>query len=319
MSPTRAVRFSLVCAVILACSADTIPAPTRPLDARITAAVVYSDWSDPQPFPEGINTEFDEQNAFLSRDGLSLYFSSIRTGGMGGLDIYIAQRASLDSPWGQPVNAGSPISSANADFAPSQSIDGHLLFFASNRPGGQGLADIYVARRGNPHDDFAWQDLTALGTGVNTAAAEQAPFYLQNAEDGRANLYFNRQVSGVGDLHRAAINRDGSTVGIAEPVTEVNSVVNDAATTIRHDGKELFFFSPRTGGLGGNDIWTSTRKNVHEAWSTPVNAGAPINTNASDVTPQLTHDGRMLIFSSARPGGLGGHDIYYTTRRPISP
>lgn len=307
------------CLILVACTADTAATPTALAPARADAAVFFSGWSEPAAFPPGINTARDEQNAFLSRDGLTLYFSSARPGSLGGLDIWIAHREALDRPWGSPVNAGQPINSADNDFAPSQSIDGHLLFFASARPGGQGGSDLYVARRGNPHDDFAWQDLTPLGTGVNTAGFELAPFYLQNAEDGTANLYFNRVVPGrVGDLHRAGIRRDGTTVGSAEPVTEVNSVANDAAATIRYDGKELFFWSPRVGSLGSNDLWTSTRQNVHEAWSTPVNVAA-LNTTASDVTPSLTHDGLTLIFAAVRPGGQGGQDIYYATRTRIAP
>lgn len=317
--PRHQLHLAALLAGALACSADRVADPASLVVTRATAAVTFSDWSEPVAFPPGINTASNEQNAFLSRDGLSLYFSSARPGSLGGLDIWIAHRESLDSPWGAPVNAGEPINTTGNDFAPSQSIDGHLLFFASDRPGGQGGPDLYVARRGNPHDDFGWTSLTALGTGVNTASAEQAPFYLQNAEDGTANLYFNRVVSGrAGDLHRAAIHRDGTTVGTAEPVVEVNSIANDAGTTIRYDGKELFFFSPRAGTVGNNDLWTSTRQNVNEPWSTPVNVSS-LNLTMSDVTPQLSHDGLMLTFGSVRPGGQGGQDIYYTTRRRITP
>ena len=317
MSPRFLASAALL--ILAGCSAERAVKPTALMTTSATSAVTYSDWSEPVAFPPGINTASDEQNAVLSRDGLSLYFSSLRPGGMGGLDIYIAHRESLESPWGAPVGAGTTINSTTNDFAPNLSIDNHLLFFASGRAGGQGGADLYMARRGNPQDDFAWQDLTALGTDVNTAANELAPFYRQNAEEGSGNLYFNRQLPVVsGDLFRAAIRRDGSTVGPAEAVTEVNSIANDAAATISHDGKELFFWSPRAGGEGGNDLWTSTRQNVNEPWSTPVNVGS-INTMNSDVTPSLSHDGLTLIFASVRPGGQGGQDIYYATRRRITP
>lgn len=319
MSPRLVIPAAAALLILSGCTPERAGEPTRLATASVTVAAFFSDWSEPVAFPPGINTASAEQNAVLSRDGLSLYFSSLRPGGMGGLDIYIAHRETLDSPWGAPVNAGTTINTTTNDFAPSLSIDGHLLFFASGRPGGQGGADLYVARRGNPHDDFAWQDVTGLGTDVNSAFNELAPFYLQNAEEGTGNLYFNRDLPAVsGDLHRAAIRRDGTTVGPAEPVTEVNSIANDAAATIRFDGKELFFWSPRAGGEGGNDLWTATRQNVNDPWSTPVNVGS-LNTTTSDATPSLSHDGLTLIFASARPGGLGGQDIYYAMRTRITP
>lgn len=302
---------------IVACAADTAGAPVSIVASQSHAAAVYSDWSEPIAFPEGINSSVDEQNAVMSNDGLALYFSSARPGGMGGLDIYIAKRASLNSPWGAPVNAGFPINTASNDFAPNFSIDQHLLFFSSARPGGFGGPDVYFMSRSDPKDDFAWTDLTHLGPDVNTAAFENAPFFLQSAEDGRINLHFNRTVPERGaDLFRAAMKRNGEVLGPAEPVSEVNSVAGDAAVTIRRDGREMFFWSPRTGGEGSNDLWTSTRQTVHHAWAPPSNVGS-LNTANSDVTPWLSGDGLMLIFGSSRAGGLGGQDIYYATRTRI--
>jgi len=316
MFRTKVVLAALVCAFVSGCSGEA-RMPAAPMLRTIgTTAFLYGEWSAPQPFPAGINSTTSEQNAVLSRDELSLYFSSDRPGGMGGLDIYIAQRATLDSPWGSPINAGAPINTSGADFAPNLSIDGHLLFFSSARPGGQGASDIYVARRANPKDDFGWEDVTNIGT-VNTTDVENAPFYLQNAEDGPTNLYFNRGVLATsgGEIYRVAITRQGATIGEAEPVAELNLLaINDAAVSIRHDGKEIFFWSNRAGGLGGLDIWTSTRSNVHSPWPTPVNAGAPINTSANDLTPSLSFDGLTMVFASTRAGGLGGNDLYFSTR-----
>ena len=315
---TKSVLAALGFTIVSGCSVEApgFAEPTRIASAAAAAASLYGEWSTPQPFPAGINSTVSEQNAILSKDGLSLYFSSDRPGGMGGLDIYIAQRATVGSPWGDPFNAGPPINSASADFAPNMSIDGHLLFFSSARPGGQGAGDLYVARRANPKDDLGWGGVTNLGT-VNTPDTENAPFYLQSAEDGRANLYFNRGVltALAGEIYRVAITRDGVTLGVAEPVAELNVLsINDAAVSLRRDGREIFFWSHRAGGLGGNDIWTSTRRDVHSPWSTPVNAGAPLNTSAADLTPSLSFDGLTMVFASTRAGGLGGNDLYFSTR-----
>jgi hypothetical protein len=196
------------------------------------------------------------------------------------------------------------------------SIDGHLLFFQSDRPGGQGAADIYVSRRNNPNDDFSWGDPKNLGTDVNTAALEQAGNYLQSAEDGQGNLYFNRGAPGTGDIYYAPVTRDGETRGPAVLVAELSDpVAFDQHVTLRKDGREMFFASfQRAGGLGGFDLWTSTRRSVHEPWSPPVNLGAPTNTAVIDQQPSLSSDGRTLLFASDRPGTLGGTDLWITTR-----
>lgn len=49
-------------------------------------------------------------------------------------------------------------------------------------------------------------------------------------------------------------------------------------------------------------------------WSEPVNVGPPISSSFLEQTPELSHDGRSLYFSSARPGGSGGNDIWVSHR-----
>jgi Tol biopolymer transport system component len=85
---------------------------------------------------------------------------------------------------------------------------------------------------------------------------------------------------------------------------------------VRTDGKEVFLHSNRPGGIGNNDIWTSTRRTIHDPWSTPVNLGAPWNSTANENQPSISNDGRTLLFSSNRPGGVGGNDLWISTRTP---
>ena len=73
------------------------------------------------------------------------------------------------------------------------------------------------------------------------------------------------------------------------------------------DGQTLYFASDRPGGLGGMDIWKSTKEG--DNWGIPVNLGAPINSAAHELFPSITENG-ALYYSSARAGGLGELDIY---------
>jgi Tol biopolymer transport system component len=94
-----------------------------------------------------------------------------------------------------------------------------------------------------------------------------------------------------------------------------DATANDAAASVRTDGREIFFGSTRIHGAGSLDVWFSTRRSVHEAWSPPENLAA-VNSVANDQQPSLSSDGRTLLFASDRSGSVGGTDIWMSTRRP---
>ena len=73
----------------------------------------------------------------------------------------------------------------------------------------------------------------------------------------------------------------------------------------------------RSGGYGGSDIWMTKRASVSDPWSSPVNLGHIVNSPSNDGQAVLSRDGSTLYFSSARPGGLGGGDIYQASIIPI--
>ena len=156
------------------------------------------------------------------------------------------------------------------------------------------------------------------GPGVNTPASEAGAEYLQDADAGTVNLYFNRApAGGTADIYAASLTRDGETLGPATAVVELNHpTATDQGVSLRKDSREIFFFSTRPGGSGGNDLWTSTRQSAHDAWSTPTNLGTPLNSSAADQQPSLSFDGRTLLFASNRAGGFGGTDIWMSTRTP---
>jgi len=283
-----------------------------------------SAWSEPVNLGPPVNSSSFDSAATLSPDGLSLYFVSRRQpGGKGLTDIWVSQRACRECEWEPPVNLGPVINTTFTENGPALSIDGHLLFFFSTRPG-TGGNDIYVSRRTDTHDDFAWGPPEILGADVNTAGDENAPHYQQSAEPGGAKLYFTRGPAGTQgqDLYYAPVTREGETAGPAVFLSELNHpAANDAAPTVRTDGKEIWFHrGAPAGGLGLSDLWVSTRRNANDPWSTPENPGAPLNSAAFDQQPSLSFDGQTLVWTSNRPGsvlapnGLPSLDIWMSTR-----
>ncbi len=95
----------------------------------------------------------------------------------------------------------------------------------------------------------------------------------------------------------------------ARPVASINTADNEGAQSLSADGKLLFFTAcNRPGGMGSCDIYYSVRQNGD--WTTPVNAGSPLNTSSWEAQPSFSPDGRYLYFSSNRPGGKGQKDIW---------
>jgi len=269
-----------------------------------------------------VNSPFRELGAALSPDELSIYFGSNRPDptAQGAFDIWVSRRGCRECPWEDPVNLGPNINSPGGDGSPMLSHDGHLLFFSGSRAGGQGGEDIWVSRRTDPNDDLSWGPPVNLGPEVNTTANEGAPAYVPALAGGGASLYFERQGTTLAgsDIYEVRVTRDGEALGPATPVAELNSSVEDLGARVRADGREVFFWSARPGGMGLSDIWVATRQNPHDAWSTPENVGPMINTPFADLTPSLSWDGRTLLFSAApaaRPS-LGLQDIWMSTRTP---
>lgn len=111
-----------------------------------------------------------------------------------------------------------------------------------------------------------------------------------------------------------AINIEQSSPG-ADPT--FNTPALDGCPFVSRDGKSFYMASTREGGLGGIDIWVSTRASTDEPWGPPVNVGAPVNSSADDFCPTLDRDGTRFFFVSRRvvPESCGGADIYATRRR----
>jgi hypothetical protein len=281
----------------------------------------YSDWDPPVNLGPVVNSTAADQHPAISKDGRSLYITSTRTGGLGGLDLWVSHRDDDDSPWGAPVNLGPGVNSGVTDQAPTLSADGHRLYFHSDRDGGSGLIDLYVCTRTDVHDDFAWSAPVNLGPDVNSIYNDAGPTVLAE-DDGTTTLWFTVQdkPGGLGgfDIYRSILGTDG-TFSAPVNVTELNSPARDTRTTIRHDGKEMFISSERPGGIasgpGASDLWVATRATRDDPWTTPENLGAVVNSTAFDGAPALSWDGKTLYFFSNRGGGQGGNDLYVTTRR----
>src|SRR5262245_30340821 len=129
------------------------------MPTSITAGPVYSDWSTPVSLGAVINSTANDAGPTLSKDRLRLYFSSNRSGSVGGSDLWFSKRNRDEDAWGAPINLGEVVNSTADENTPNISRDGHWLYFMSRRPGSQinpaGVVgiDIWVSYREHVHDD----------------------------------------------------------------------------------------------------------------------------------------------------------------------
>ena len=290
--------------------------------ATLVSAKHFGEWGAPvnvESIPgtsSELNTSANEGYPILSPDGLSLYLVSDRLpDGVGALDIYVANRASEDDPWGAPENLGLLINSSGNDWSPTP-VPGHGLFFVSTRAETCGLDDIYFTRFKNG----AWEEPQNVGCQINSTAFDFGPSYFED-ESGNAILYFSS--NRTGGFAAGGNDQDiyfSVNFGLAQLAPGLNTAFNDVRPFVRKDGREIVFDSNNpVGGFGGLDIWTSSRETTADDWSTPTNLGPLINSAATDARATLSRDGLTMFFGSGRVDvGDGGSDIYMTTREKLT-
>ncbi len=220
-----------------------------------TRATTEDDWGEPVNLGPAVNSPYNEISPSISADGLTLYFDDYanpRPGGTGGVDIWVTTRPTVSDPWGIPVNLGSSFNSGALDGGPNISDDGLALFLYSNRSGGYGSNDIWVARR--PTTSDPWGTPVNLGPTVNTSSGDCYPSI---SADGRT-LFFGSTRSGSAGYDLWVTTRANVSDLWGQPVNlgpTANSSTLDDGPSISADGSTLFFFSDRPGGYGSYDLW----------------------------------------------------------------
>ncbi len=278
-------------------------------------------FGEPTNLGSTVNSSAYEVSPNISADGLQLYVSTwgaIRPGGYGGADIWLSTRVTKDDPWEESVNLGPMINSSADEEGASISTDGLTLYFSSNRPGGHGGWDLWVATREKIDDD--WGTPLNLGSTVNSSANEAAPFI---SADGLQLYFFDWGVlrpGGYGGIDiwvttRATTDDEwGVPVNLGPPV---NSSAHDKHASISADGLALFFCSTRSGGYGGGDLYVTTRLTKEDPWGEPANLGSSVNTSGWDEMPVISADSSTLYFATDHRAGYGGYDLWQVSILPV--
>ncbi len=203
------------------------------------------------------------------------------------------------------------------DGCPIQSPDGLSLYMASNRPGGLGGLDIWVAKResrGAP-----WGAPVNLGEPVNSPADDFCPTPIR----GGGLFFVSREAlpgsCGLGDIYFTRFNpargwREPSHLACA-PGGPNTALDEQGPSYVELDDRALLFFSTSSAAVPG-DIFVSERG---PGWT--FGPAAPVaglnDAAANDIQPNVRKDGLEVVFSSNRAGGLGGQDVWVAVRRSV--
>ncbi len=229
-----------------------------------------------------------------------IYFASPRPGGFGGSDIWYSTWNDTIGAWDTPVNAGPFVNSSFDERDPNLSMGGSALSFASNRPGGAGGFDIWVAA-----GDTADFDTTfVLGPEVNSTSDDVSPF----VGDEGVFFFASNRPGGFGgmDLYFAPAPPDSDTVTVFLPAINAGSI-NSAAEEVHpfvasatDTSTVIYFASNRGGGFGGFDIYRGEA--VFGIWAPDINVGPPVNSAADELDPFPDPGHMKIYFTSTRSG-----------------
>jgi hypothetical protein len=224
--------------------------------------------------------------------------------------------------WSEPANLGELINSPSGEQSPSLSPDELSLYFTSNRAGGQGGNDIYVARRASLHSP--WQAPENLGAVINSPTNDAGGTIIG---DGRVMLFSSGRDGGAGlrDIyvsHRADPADDHAWGFPANLGARVNTVFDEGPSDYVErggkDGGTLYMSRSAVLMAAQYDMFTVelTSAGVPVADAEPIvelNVAAPIH----DAGPEVRKAERLMIFQSTREGTLGRIDLWTSTRRSV--
>jgi hypothetical protein len=247
----------------------------------------------PEAVVELADPTYAVSNPTFPESQLELYFTAARPGGPGSEDIWVARRSSSNQPWGSsaPVLA---LSSPSIESGLGIASDGLTLWFSSDRPGGVGKMDVWVASR--PDAEAAWS------TPVAVPELSSPEDDLAHPAMGSPLVMFvasKRLNPPDWDLLIASRASAESPWQTPIPLAEVNSPALDVDPFLSKDNGQLFFNSAR--GDTGEDLYWSPRDPVTSRFSAPEPL-VELNSPASERDPWLTPDLRTILFCSNRSG-----------------
>jgi hypothetical protein len=204
-------------------------------------------WTSPEPISDKINTTKNEASISLSPDGKTLFIYKEEDQG----SIYYTEFK--DNDWTFPKKLDSNINTRNRETHASITRDGKYLFFTSERIGGYGGLDIYLAEK---QIDGTWGKPLNVGPAINTELDEDGPYI---TPDGKTLFFSSEGHAGYGgfDLFKS-MKTDFDTWSMAENLGYPINSIEDDAFYCPVDSDSALYTSRKEDGFGQMDIYLLT-------------------------------------------------------------
>jgi WD40-like Beta Propeller Repeat len=234
----------------------------------------------------------------------------------GALIVGFGVLAYADPSW-KPENLGSPINMASNETQVALTHSGRSLYIVTNRLGGVGANDIWVSQRADPQ--APWGQPFNLGPLINGPGNDSGPTF---TPDDLCMFYASPGAVGGGGQRIFATCRTNpdDDSGWQTPL-KLGPNVNAPQFTSDPfyfvdpiSGQATLYFASqnRPGAPGDFDLFKSDVG--PDGQFLPAVAVTELNTPFRETHPWIHQDGLVLIFSSNRPGGFGGIDLWVSTR-----
>jgi hypothetical protein len=249
---------------------------------------VNADWSTPVPISE-LNTVANENNAWLSYDGLTMYFDRGNIpNGTYWFQLYTATRPNVNSPF---TNIA-PISELSANthvWGPAVSQDGLRLYFTENW-------QFEMSTRASTSSP--WSAGTAL-TILNAIGSVESP----HISPDELTIVFDSP-NGTGDMggydmYIATRSNTSSPFGNIRDLSELNSSKNDYGASLSADGLTIYFCSDRSGQVY---CYQATRAGKNDPFGNPQQMSFPVGF----ACPTISADGKTMLLGT-------NYDLYVST------
>ncbi|GAF01679.1 PD40 domain-containing protein [Saccharicrinis fermentans] len=185
-------------------------------------------WSTPERLPYPINSNSEETHGCISADRSTLFFTSDRKGGYGGLDIYMIKKLP-NGTWGTPRNLGPDINTEFDEVTPMIHYDGKTLYFSSEGHNTMGRLDVFYSQMAT---DSTWSIPVNMGYPINTP--DDDFFFVPTISKSHAYYASSKFTDNYGgsDIYHVEIKSDTNTE-LAVIEGEVDNAMGNDYTKIR--------------------------------------------------------------------------------------
>lgn len=197
-----------------------------------------ADWSEPRVLPRTVYTRLNFVRGYgLSADGSTLFFSTMKTPGVGGFDIWMSN---WKGDWTTPVNLGAPINSKQHEACASLSADGKTLYFMRCEKMDQNKAEQCKILRVDKLPNGTWGQPAELPDYINTGNS-QTPRIMA---DGQTLIFSSDRMGGKGGMDLFMVRWKDGRWTEPVPLDFVNTPKDDQYVSVAGLGRYLLRDSP---------------------------------------------------------------------------